>query len=87
MTVANQAYTFNGPTAHPHLSYGPGNLSMSLMVLPTPYPAPYATPYDQYQQYQQPQYNTFAKQGETNKTTPNNTTESILDQITKLLAS
>ena len=61
-TIANQAYTFNGPTAHPHLSYGPGNLSMSPMVLPTPYTAPYAPLYDQYQHYQQqPQYNTFAK--------------------------
>ena len=58
------------------------------MVLPTPYTTPYTPPYDQYQNYQQqPQYNTFAKQGETNKTMPNNVTESILDQITKLLAS
>ena len=63
------------------------------MTLPTPYPTPYPalypTPYPTlYDQYPQPhQFNTFTNQGESNKATPGNTMDTILDQIAKLLAS
>ena len=83
-TVANQAYTFNRPTTNPHISYCPGNLSMSPMTLPTPYPTPYPAPYPApyptpYGQYPQPhQFNTFTNQGESNKATPGNTMDTIL---------
>ena len=54
-------------------------------VTPIAMPTPYHIPYGHHQQV--PQYNTFAKQSDTNKATPTNATSTILDQIEKLLAS
>ena len=91
-TVANQAYTFNGTTAHPNISYAPGMLNMGLMHQQWGYQnqdnqyQPYCNQYGNKQQT--PAFNSFA-QSNTQTSTKNttNNTSTILDQMTKLLSS
>ena len=92
-TKANQAYTFNGTTAHPNMSYTPGTVNMG----PMHQTWGYQTQDNQYQPYhnqfgtkqQTLTFNSFA-QGNNTQTAHKNTTEntnSIIDQMAKLLNS
>ena len=85
-TVANQAYTFNGTTAHPNISYTPGTLNMGPMHQQWGYQnQPY---YNQYGNKQMPAYNSFA-QSSTQTGTKNtlDNTSTIIEQMAKLLNS
>ena len=91
-TVANQAYTFNGTTAHPSVNYAPGMLNTG----PTHQHWGYQAPSNQYQPYpnqfanrqQTPTFNSFTHNNSQapNKNTPDGT-NMIIEQMTKLLNS
>ena len=78
-TVANQAYTFNGTTAHPNVHYAPGMLNMG----PMHQNWGYQTQDSQYQPYHNqysgkqstPAFKSFAHSGTqtANKNTSENT--------------
>ena len=86
-TVANQAYTFNGTTAHPNVSYAPGTLNMGPMHQQWGYQnQPYHSQYGNKQQT--PAFNSFAQSNmqTSTKNTPDNT-GTIIEQMAKLLSS
>ena len=86
-TVANQAYTFNGTTAHPNISYTPGTLNMDSMHQQWGYQnQPYHNQYGNKQQT--PAFNSFAQNNTQTgtKNTPDNT-GTIIKQMAKLLSS
>ena len=91
-TVANQAYTFNGTTVHPSISYAPGTLNMGSMHQQWGYQSqdnqyqPYHNQYGNKQQ--KPTFNSFAQSS--TQANPKNTTDNtsaILEQMTKLLSN
>ena len=86
-TVANQAYTFNGTTTHPNVSYVPGTLNMGPMHQQWGYQnQPYHSQYGNKQQT--PAFNSFAQSNTqtSTKNTPDNT-GTIIEQMVKLLNS
>ena len=86
-TVANQAYTFNGTTAHPNVSYALGTLNMGPMHQQWGYQnQPYHNQYSNKQQT--PAFNSFAQNNTQTgtKNTPDNT-GTIIEQMAKLLSS
>ena len=86
-TVANQAYTFNGTTTHPNVSYALGMLNMGPMHQQWGYQnQPYHSQYGNKQQT--PAFNSFAQSNTqtSTKNTPNNT-GTIIEQMAKLLSS
>ena len=86
-TVANQAYTFNGTTTHPNISYAPGTLNMGPMHQQWGYQnQPYHNQYSNKQKT--PAFNSFAQNNAQTgtKNTPDNT-GTIIEQMAKLLSS
>ena len=85
--VANQAYTFNGTTTHPNVSYAPGTLNMGPMHQQWGYQnQPYHSQYSNKQQT--PAFNSFAQSNTQTgtKSTPDNA-GTIIEQMAKLLSS
>ena len=81
MTVANQAYTFNGTTPNANISYAPGTFNMGapFNMYQVPYHKQQTPSYSQNQQYHN---NSFAEQ---NSKTPQQDATAIIEQLRQLL--
>ena len=81
MTVANQAYTFNGTMPNANMSYTPGTFNMGapFNTYQVPYHQQQTPNYSQNQQYHN---NLFTKQ---NSKTPQQDATAIIEQLRQLL--
>ena len=80
-TVVNQVYTFNGTTVHLNVSYTPGTVNMG--------PMHQNWGYQRVIKQQTPAFNSFLQgnNAQTTNKTPTENTNTIIEQMTKLLNS